>query len=58
MSGKYQKERQNMRDSQLWEMNQGSWKGRWAGGWDDWVTGTEGGTWWDEHWVLCYMLAN
>ena len=28
----------------------------WAGG--DWVMGTEGGTWWDEHWVLCYMLAN
>ena len=24
----------------------------------DWVTGTEGGIWWDEHWVLCYMLAN
>ena len=20
--------------------------------------GTEGGTWQDEHWVLCYMLAN
>ena len=29
------------------------------GGWGDWVTGTEGGTWWDEHWVLYYcMLAN
>ena len=24
----------------------------------DWVRGTEGGTWWDEHWVLCCMLAN
>ena len=24
----------------------------------DWVMGTEGGTWWDEHWVLFYMLAN
>ena len=23
-----------------------------------WVTGTEGGTWWDEHWVLFCMLAN
>ena len=22
------------------------------------VMGTEGGTSWDEHWVLCYMLAN
>ena len=29
-----------------------------GGGWGDWVTGTEGGTWRDEHWVLCYMLAN
>ena len=27
-------------------------------GWGDWVMGTEGGTWRDEHWVLCYMLAN
>ena len=27
----------------LWEMNKGWYKGRWAGGWDDWVTGTEGG---------------
>ena len=23
-------------------MNKGWWKGRWAGGWGDWVTGTEG----------------
>ena len=37
---------------------QGVWKGRLAGGWGDWVRGTEVGTWWDEHWVLCYMLAN
>ena len=22
------------------------------------MMGTEGGTWRDEHWVLCYMLAN
>ena len=22
------------------------------------VKSTEGGTWRDEHWVLCYMLAN
>ena len=29
-----------------------------GGGLSDWVTGTEGGTWQDEHWVLCYMLAN
>ena len=36
----------------------GQWKGRWAGVWGDWVMGTEGGTWRDEHWVLCYMLAN
>ena len=39
-------------------MNKGWWKGRWAGGWGDWVTGTEGGTWWNEHWVLYCMLAN
>ena len=29
-----------------------------AGEWSNWMTGTEGGTWQDEHWVLCYMLAN
>ena len=29
-----------------------------VGGWGDWVMGTEGDTWQDEHWVLCYMLAN
>ena len=23
-----------------------------------WVMGTKEGTWWDEHWVLYYMLAN
>ena len=28
------------------------------GGLGDWVMGTEWGTWWDDHWVLCYMLAN
>ena len=33
-------------------------EGRWAGGVGEWVMGTEGGIWWDEHWVLCYMLAN
>ena len=37
---------------------QGVVKGSWAGGWGDWVMGTEGGTWRDEHWVLWYMLAN
>ena len=42
MSGKSQKGRQNMRDSKLWEMNKGWWKGRWARGGGDWVTGTEG----------------
>ena len=26
--------------------------GRWAKGWGDWVMGTEGGTWQDEHWVF------
>ena len=26
------------------EMNKGWWKGRWAGGWGDSVTSTEGGT--------------
>ena len=45
-------------DTSLWEMNKGQWKGKWAEGWGDWVMGTEGGTWWDEHWVLCYMFAN
>ena len=40
------------------ENKQGVVEGRWVGGWDDWVTGTEGGTWWVEHWVLHYMLAN
>ena len=29
-----------------------------GGCWGDWVMGTEGSTWQDEHWVLCYMLAN
>ena len=29
-----------------------------AGGWGDWVTGSEGDIGRDEHWVLCYMLAN
>ena len=28
----------------------------WGGG--EWVTGTEGGSWRDEHWVLFCMLAN
>ena len=27
-------------------------------GWGDWVTDTEGGICWDEHWVLFCMLAN
>ena len=30
-------------------------EGRWAGGCGDWVMGTEGGTWWDEHW--CYAIC-
>ena len=29
-----------------------------GGGLGDWVTGTEGGISRDEHWVICYMLAN
>ena len=37
---------------------QGVAEGRWSGGWGDWVMGTEGDTWQNEHWVLCYMLAN
>ena len=37
---------------------QGVVEGEGAAGWGDWVTGTEGGPWQDEHWVLCYMLAN
>lgn len=37
---------------------EGGAEGEREGGWSDWVMGTEGGTWRDEHWVLCYMLAN
>ena len=37
---------------------QGIVEGEADGGWGDQVMGTEGGTWWDEHWVLYYMLAN
>ena len=33
-------------------------EGWWAGGWGNWVTDTEEGTGWDEHWMLYYMLAN
>ena len=44
MSGKYQKGRQNMRDSLTLGNEQGAVKGRWAWGWSDWVMGTEGGT--------------
>ena len=33
-------------------------EGEEGGGGGDWVTGTEGGTWRDEHWVLFSMLAN
>ena len=43
MSGNYQKGRQNMGDSKLWEKNKGWWKGRKAGCGGDWVTGTKGG---------------
>ena len=27
-------------------------------GWGNWVMGTEVGSGRDEHWVLCYILAN
>ena len=37
--------------------DKGWWKGRRAGCGGEWVTGSEGGTWGDEHWVLCCMLA-
>ena len=37
---------------------QGMVEGELAGRWDDWEMGTEEGTLRDEHWVLCYMLAN
>ena len=37
---------------------QGVVEGEVGGGWGDWVTGTERGTWRDEHWVLYYMLEN
>ena len=33
-------------------------EGEVAGVWQWLGDGTEGGTWWDEHWVLFYMLAN
>ena len=29
-----------------------------GGGRYDWVMGTEGGTWFDEQWLLCYVLVN
>ena len=28
-----------------------------GGGLCDWVMGTEGGTWWDEQWVLCMLCV-
>ena len=37
---------------------QGVVEGEVVEGWGDWVMGTEEGTWRDEYWVLCYMLAN
>ena len=33
-------------------------EGEEGGGGGEWVTGTEGGTWRDEHWVLFCMLVN
>ena len=40
------------------KQTRGSGRGGGRGAWGDWVMGTEGGNWRDEHWVLCYMLAN
>ena len=37
---------------------QGVVEGEVVVGWGDWVMGTEGGIWQDEHWVFCYMLTN
>ena len=37
---------------------QGVMEGEVVEGWGDRVMGTEGGTWRDEHWVICCMLAN
>ena len=37
---------------------QGVVEGDLGGSMGVWVMGIEGGTWRDEHWVLCYMLAN
>ena len=37
---------------------QGIVEGEVSEGRGDWGMGTEGGTGWDEHWVLFYMLAN
>ena len=37
---------------------QGVVEGEVGGDWCDRVMVTEGGTWQDEHWVLCYMLAH
>ena len=57
MSGKNQRGWQNMRDSTLGN-EQGIVEGEVGRAMGDWVTGTEGGTWQDEHCMLYYMLAN
>ena len=51
-------ERETNRERLLTLGNKGLQKGRRAGGWGDWVTGTEEGMWSDKHWVLYYMLAH
>ena len=63
--GKEKKWAGNIRKGdRTWETpHSGKWtrggrKGGGVGVWGDWVTSIEGGTWWDERWVLCYMLAN
>ena len=45
--GENQRERQTMRDSQLWDT-----EGWWVRGWGNWVTDIKEGTWCDERWVL------
>ena len=37
---------------------QGEVEGEVGGVLGGWVMGTVGGNWWDEHWVLCYILTN
>ena len=44
MGRKYQKGRQNIKTPNSEKRTRGGRRGRRAGGWGEWVTGTEGGT--------------